>query len=356
MPTYLQLMMSNPSGFSTAGATLRGVSTEFNSVAQMIRTGMATATAVWTGKTMHRAREVTRRFSDGVAEMGRHTASAGQGASTAGPSLQAMVTQLRTASQTAQGAGFLVFPVGQVFPGPSHYSQAAAAGPGAPAVIEAYLLIARAWTMYLTVLVQLATVEDQLYARQIQVAGMMLNGTLPFRSSLRAPAWFTPGGPSANNIRRGQLGEELNGIWADMNGHTPVGTQMPFRPAGGGGASNLDRITLGPDGRFYLWEAKAGGGHFQPNQLDVLPRIPQGGAVPDFPGVGGLPRGGPMQPGQVNVGIQRWDVDNLPRSVRDEVYNGHSLRDVLGGGRGPGARQDLLDFLNNPANRRTDYL
>jgi hypothetical protein len=116
--------------------------------------------------------------------------------------LQAAATQLRTTVQQATGVGFLVLPSGQVMPGPSHYSQAAAAGPGAPAVLQAYQAIAQAYTVMIQTMVTGASMMDATIAGQLRAGGLQPTGQAPANANL-----FSRSGALTNReVQQGGVG------------------------------------------------------------------------------------------------------------------------------------------------------
>lgn len=354
MPQFMQLLMSNPGGFAAAGAALQGTGAQFTTVGQGFTAGTNTALATWQGASKDRAQAFAERFAKGLSGMATQVRQAGGTATQGGNALQGMVTTLRTSTQTAQAAGFLVLPGGQVMPGPAHYAEAAAAGPGAGVVLQAYQIAARLWTTYFSVLVQTATVEDQAIARAIQGITLQLDSELPFRSSVRAPQWFGGNSVLENNQIRGRLGNELNDLWTRMHGEQEIGTErMIRREPGSAGHMFADRITVDANGGVHLQEAKAGGAPLTPAQQDILPRIPRGGPEVAADGMAPvLPQGTVLRPGDVSAHVQRWDVDSLPQSARDAVYrNGYSLTDILNGRAGAQASTELSDWIRNPASQ-----
>lgn len=359
MPAFLPLLMSNPAAIGQAGGALQPAAQGFTDTGQAFRKGMDTALANWQGRTRNRANGVSRRFATGVGKMAGVIRAAGVAAEEGSALLQPVVVSLRSGVQTAQGMGFVVLPFGQVFPGPPHYAQAAAAGPAGPAVLAEYLTIARGWTAYFQVLVNTATAEDEALARVIGGLVAKLDELLPFRSSVRAPRWFVRGGGRANNVRRGELGNQLNAIWLDGIGLRELGTEVRIRRATGDPYHmRADRISDDTQpGILNLFEVKGGASRVSPNQQDILPRLRYGGPqfADDVPPV--LTRGHVAQPGQVVPWVQHWDVDALPDSVRDVVYhNGYDLHDIINGRAGPQTRDDLVAWMNNPAVRHDRVL
>jgi hypothetical protein len=356
LPAFFQLFASNPGALAQAGTALQSAAQGFTATGQAFRQGMTAALANWQGNTRNRANAVTDRFVTGTSRM----ASTVRGASTAveegGAALQELVLQLRAGISSAQGAGFLVLPIGQVFPGPPHYAQAAAAGPGAPAVLEMFFAIARMWTMYFQAIVNVATMQDQATARALGGIVMQLDALLPFRSSIRAPQWFGGSNTNENNRIRGDLANQLNAIHARLNGRRELGTEVPIhRAPGHPDHTRADRTLedLG-DGTLSAVEIKGGGSRPTPRQVEILPGVRYGGQQMGSDGMAPHLRDGDViRPGQVTAQTQRWDVDALPESTRDAVYQyGYGLDDILNGRAGPQARDELARWVRDPRFRR----
>jgi uncharacterized protein YukE len=352
VPQFIQIVLSNPAAFDEAGAAMRGGAQGFRATGQSFRAGTATAFATWQGRTMKRAKKVTDRFSSGLGGMAHWIEQAGTAATEGGTSMMETVTALREGVEMAQGMGFLVLPIGQVLVGPAQISQAAASGPGAPAVLEMYMTWARMIQAYFEACVRVVTLQDQLTARAIQTAMLQLDSEIPFRSSLRAPMWFVRGNQQANNQARGRLANELNAISAAANREREVGTEVPIHSRSGApDYMRADRITVDPLGDIKVYEVKAGASGPTPRQQDILPRIGQGGPQMDPPAGSPLPRT-PLRPGQAGVQIQRWDVDSMPESARDQIYrNNYTVSDILAGRGGTQAQQELSAWMNDPASR-----
>jgi hypothetical protein len=349
--------MSNPGALAQSGGALQSAAQGFTATGQAFRQGMATALASWQGTTRNRANAVTDRFVRGTGSMAGRVRGAAAAVEEGGTALQELVLQLRAGMSSAQGAGFLVVPIGQVFPGPPHYAQAAAAGPGAPAVLEMFFAIARMWTMYFQAVANAATVQDQVTATAIGGIVMELDALLPFRSSMRAPQWFGRGlDLNQNNRLRGQLGEELNLLYARLHRQQELGTQVRIHRAPGVPDHTRADRTLEDldDGTLAAVEVKAGASRPQPRQVEILPGVRYGGQQMGDDGM--LPhlrQGDVIQPGQVIPRTQRWDVDSLPESTRNAIYyQRHSLDDVLNGRAGPEARDELARWIRDPRNRR----
>jgi hypothetical protein len=358
MPAFIQLIVSNPAALAQAGTALQSAAQGFTATGQAFRQGMTTALANWQGNTRNRANAATERFVGGVGGMATTVREASATVDQGGAALQELVLQLRAGISTAQGAGFVVIPVGQVFPGPPHYAEAAAAGPGAPAVLQAYFAIARIWTTYFQMIVNVATLQDQVTARAIEGIVIQLDSQLPFRSSMRAPQWFGGSNTLQNNQVRGELGNQLNGTSLSLNGDQELGTEMILlREPGDPYHMRADRITLDADGGTHVYEAKTGGAEPTANQRDILPRLRYGGPEVGSDGMAPhLPQGSVIRPGQVSTHVERWDVDSLPDSTRDAIYrHQYSIPDILNGRAGPQARDELSRWMSNPAvrHRRT---
>lgn len=352
MPAFMQVILSNPAAFDEAGAAMTAGAQGFRETSQAIRSGTGTAFASWKGATMTRAKAVTERFAGGVTAMARWISDAGEAAQMGGSTMTELVMALREGVEMAQSTGFLVLPTGQVFVGPEQIAQAAATGPGAGAVLEVYQAIARMFQGYFDVCVELVTAADEETARAIQALMLQLDSEIPFRSSIRAMPWFVQGGLNANNKRRGDLAEELNELSATANNEQILGTQVRIRRSAGSDEHMFaDTITEDPD-NLRIYEVKAGGSHPSPQQSDILPRVPYGGPHLD-PGTynPSLPPR-PLAPGQAGVHLQRWDVDTIPSSAREEIYrNNYSISDILAGRGGPQAQSELSAWMKNPASK-----
>ena len=167
MPTYLQLMMSNPDGFGRSGQVLETAASGLDSAAAEFSTAVKTAEAGWEGEGKTAQTAAATRLTETLDMVSFAAVQAGAAATSGGLEMQVAVTELRTFAENAMGLGFLVFPVPLVLPGPTHYSQAAAAGPAAEAVLAAYEAIAEVQTQALTMMVAEATAMDAATAARI---------------------------------------------------------------------------------------------------------------------------------------------------------------------------------------------
>jgi hypothetical protein len=168
MPTFQALMASNPGAYQQAGTALRQAAGRVREArAELER---AVSGLDWSGPAHDAQRAQAGRLADRLGQAAQALDNAGQVASTGGARLQAAVTQLRATVQQAMAAGFLVLPTGQVMPGPTHYSQAAAAGPAAPAVLQTYQAVAQAYSVILQTLVAEASALDAAIAAQLRAA------------------------------------------------------------------------------------------------------------------------------------------------------------------------------------------
>jgi gas vesicle protein len=171
VPTFQQLLIANPAAYQQAGAALRQASGLMRETRAQLEATLAELDTSWSGSAQQAQRDRARRLADQLGQVADALENAAQVVSTGAEQLQAAVTQLRSTVQQATAAGFLVLPTGQVLPGPTHYSQAAAAGPGAPAVLEAYQAVAQAYTAILESIVVQASTLDAAIAARLQ-AGM----------------------------------------------------------------------------------------------------------------------------------------------------------------------------------------
>ena len=376
MPAFVQALMSNPSAYSRSGNLVQTAAGDFTASSRTIRTGMATASATWKGPTSERADKVTGRFTRGVDDMASSLRTASRVLTGGGSTMQTQVTALRTYVRTTQSMGYIVLPGGIAVPGPPHYAQATAAGPAGPAVLQTYFAISRVISTGFTTLVNTLTIDDLAVARALQAATLDLDAAIPFRSSLRAPVFFRqPPGLSAaqrrnfNNRRRGEVGEQLTDAWLGLRGQRTISNQarlVPdaagFRPGARVSPNHMraDHITTDNRGGFDVRETKTGGARVSPAQAETLPRVRHGGPVFDS-NAGHIPRGTAINPGEARAVVHRWDIDSLPPSVRDALNPrgapARSVDDVLAGRAGtPQARQDLLNFMSNPAHHQIHRL
>jgi hypothetical protein len=167
VPTFQQLLMANPASYQQAGTALRQAAEQARQAQAALEQAVGQLARSWSGSAhqaqQDRARELAHRLGQVAQDLDR----AAQVVTTGGQQLQALVTQLRSTVQQATAAGFMVLPSGQALPGPTHYSQAAAAGPAAPAVLQAYQAVAQAYTAIFQTLVAQATALDASIAAQL---------------------------------------------------------------------------------------------------------------------------------------------------------------------------------------------
>jgi uncharacterized protein YukE len=171
VPTFQALLASNPGAYQQAGTVLRQAAERVRDARAALERAIEELDASWSGGAHQAQRERARRLAERLGQLAHALDHAGQVASTGAGQLQAAVTELRSTVQQATAAGFAVLPSGQAMPGPAHYSQAAAAGPGAPAVLQAYQAVAQAYTGIFQVLVAQASTLDAAIAAQLR-AGM----------------------------------------------------------------------------------------------------------------------------------------------------------------------------------------
>jgi hypothetical protein len=191
MPTFMQLWMSNPAAFGQAGQMLGATATRLDAAAAAFTRTVKEAEQQWQGPArdaQSTAAGQVQRILDQVS----HAAVRGGAVTTGGGTqLASAVMQLRTFCQNATSLGFLVLPAGVVIPGPTHYSQAAAAGPGAPAVLEMYQALAQVQTQGINAMVMEATALDNEQAAQLrgllaELRGGQATSRTPRTDALRA--------------------------------------------------------------------------------------------------------------------------------------------------------------------------
>lgn len=177
MPTFQQLLIANPAAYQQAATALRQAAGQVRQARTALDRDLAELDVSWSGPAHQAQRERARDLAGRLDQVAQALDRAAQVVSTGGQQLQAAVTQLRSTVQQATAAGFLVLPSGQALPGPTHYSQAAGAGPGAPAVLQAYQAVAQAYTAVFQTLVVQASTLDAAIAAQLQ-AGMAAAASL----------------------------------------------------------------------------------------------------------------------------------------------------------------------------------
>ena len=194
MPTFQQLLMANPAAYQQAGTALRQAAGQARQAQAALERTIADLDTSWSGDARQAQRDRARELAHRLGQVAQDLDRAAQVVITGGQQLQALATQLRSTVQQATAAGFLVLISGQALPGPTHYSQAAAAGPAAPAVLQAYQAVAQAYTAIFQTLVAQATALDASIAAQLHA------GT----AAARAPtAHQTPaGGLTPQQIER----------------------------------------------------------------------------------------------------------------------------------------------------------
>jgi uncharacterized protein YukE len=171
VPDYLGLMLSAPATFQEAGSGLRAQASALGEVAGAVTAARGQASQQWKGEAQQAFdRAVQRPLGDlrAVADVLNNAAAV---LSQAGGELGDLVAQLRSVSEEAQAAGFLIIPPeGVVMIGPTQEAEAAAAGPGAPAVLAAYESVAASLTGVIESIVAAATALDSAAAAQLQGA------------------------------------------------------------------------------------------------------------------------------------------------------------------------------------------
>jgi uncharacterized protein YukE len=179
MPTYLQLMQSSPGSLGEVATALTGADEQLNAIAETFDKTARSTDATWKGKAKDAHDGGVDRLQTGIRQMGDGMKQTAQLVRQASQTLTTLVNQLRQTESAAKGAGFLVIPgaMAIVMPGQMHYQQAAAAGPGAPAVIAAYQAVAQAYTMILGTIVGMATAADTGFAASITGLGAGLAGS-----------------------------------------------------------------------------------------------------------------------------------------------------------------------------------
>ena len=168
MPTFMQLWMSNPSAFGQAGQALGTTATRLDAASAEFARAVKSAEEGWQGAAKDAQSAAAGRVNAALDQVSHAAVRGGAVTTSGGIQLAQAVMQLRTFCQNATSLGFLVLPAGVVIPGPTHYSQAAAAGPGAPAVLQMYQTLAQAQTQGINALVMEATALDNAKAAELR--------------------------------------------------------------------------------------------------------------------------------------------------------------------------------------------
>lgn len=220
MPTYAQLMLSDPEMFGASGEALEAAATGLDTAGADFSAAVKAAGAGWEGA----AKAAQDTAATGLTEqldMASYAAvQAGATATSGGLQLTVSVTELRSFSEEITTMGYLLFPVPLVIPGPEQYAQATAAGPAFEAVLAMYEALAEMITSGLEALVVEATALDlEIAARigttQADLASGRVTTRTPVTSAVMAqPPPVRSNGtqmPSAiwQNIQRGNAFDEL---------------------------------------------------------------------------------------------------------------------------------------------------
>lgn len=207
MPTFSELLRSDPGAYATAGRTLREQAQRLTEAAESFSRATGNLAGSWSGPAHEAQRTRATALADDVRQLAQRVETAAQVAAEGGRLLSAAVDQLRSMVNSARGGGFQVLETGLALPGPRHYAQAAEAGPAAPAVLAAYQAVAQTYTVMFQTVVAWATAVDAQVAAALR-AGQLLPAGVGGRPG--APGSTGPGTSAAVREPTGSApGDEL---------------------------------------------------------------------------------------------------------------------------------------------------
>jgi The BURPS668_1122 family of deaminases len=179
MPTYDQLLMSNPGGYEQSASALGGVATEIEQSTtgyQQTFTRGASGPS-WSGQAQQAASGYVQRSVEYGQRMAKATVEAGSTLQGFAAELAAIVAQLRTISTTATAQGFLINE-GVVIIGPAQWAEITAANVASEAVYAAYQAQATALTSEIFAVVGEANAADLAAAQRLAQAAFQLGAEL----------------------------------------------------------------------------------------------------------------------------------------------------------------------------------
>lgn len=189
MPTYVQLMNSNPAAYGSAGNALAGLAGRVDGARGTFRTQAETATApgTWSGRDRDAADRKAQEMHRSLEHLGDQVRQAGRALDDAAHTIGQARTQLQTFSGQIRAQGWIIQPTGVVVLGPPQQAQVNSAGPGAPAVL------AGLQTAALTMTGQIFAIVGQASSADVAGAEWLLNvsaglggpGALPVNPDLR---------------------------------------------------------------------------------------------------------------------------------------------------------------------------
>ena len=186
MPDYLTLMASDPAAYAEAASGLEQAARDVDKAATSFGDAVTQAQAGWIGTARDAHSVSAAQMSTNLSAVSGALNRAAAVVADGGTQLTAIVTGLRSGTEAAQASGFLVLPEGIVVPGPAHEAQAAAAGPGAPAVMAAYEAMAAEQTGVLESLVADANLVDEQTAQQLESDASAWDGAGGFGGKKKA--------------------------------------------------------------------------------------------------------------------------------------------------------------------------
>jgi uncharacterized protein YukE len=192
MADFIAILASTPVEYTAAGSALQGAAGKVEAIAAGFATATSDLSSSWSGPASQAQQRRAQRSAETLREVTGVLADAGRVCEAGGAALATAATQVRTLVESAYGTGFTVLPSAVVIPGPAHYAEAAAAGPGGPAILAAYQETAQLYTSMIEAAVAEASALDDEVAAQIRAVVGRLAGLVPGVVPHAAPAGLTP--------------------------------------------------------------------------------------------------------------------------------------------------------------------
>jgi uncharacterized protein YukE len=192
MADFIAILAANPAEYAAAGLAFQGAAARLESVAAGFANATSSLSASWSGPASEAQQRRAQRSTQTLREVAEVLADAGRVCETGGAQLAAAAAGLRALVESAYAAGFTVLPSAIVIPGPAHYAEAAAAGPGAAGVLAAYEEAAQAFTSMIEAEVTQTSALDDEVAAQIRAVAGRLASLVPGVVPTGAPTGLTP--------------------------------------------------------------------------------------------------------------------------------------------------------------------
>jgi uncharacterized protein YukE len=168
MTEFIAILASTPVEYIAAGSALQAAAGQAEAVAAGFAEATSQLSASWSGRASEAQQRRAQRSAETLREVAQVLANAGRVCQAGGAQLAAAAAAVRAIVESAYQTGFVVFPTAVVLPGPAHYAQAAAAGPGGPAILAGYQEAAQGLTSMIEAAVGEASALDDQTAAQLR--------------------------------------------------------------------------------------------------------------------------------------------------------------------------------------------